>query len=126
MTPASSTDHARELEALAKRVARASGPDPELDSAIWKCVASVTPGYESDANQQPIPITASLDAALGLVDRLLPQWRWKLQQIDKGTVHFKCTLEPRTGSPARGYHEKAAPLAVIDALLRALLDHLAK
>jgi hypothetical protein len=118
----SKTSDATDLEALVKRVGRASGPDPELDAAIWTAIVSAEPGLAGEAGMLPLPVTASLDNALAIAERVLPDWTWKLNQVDKGTKHYKCTFEPRKGSPARGFHEKTAALAVVDALLRALLD----
>ena len=118
----SKTSDASGLEALVKRVGRASGPDPELDAAIWTAIVAVVPNFAGEAGTAPPALTASLDAALVVAERALPDWTWKLNQVDKGTKHYKCTFEPRKGSPARGYNEKTAALSVVDALLRALLD----
>lgn len=115
----SSSDDAPNLESLVTRVGRASGPDPALDAAIWTAVVEAEPKL---AGSETSPLTASLDASLALAERVLPDWTWKLNQVDKGAKHYKCTFEPRKGSPAKGFSDKSAALAVIDALLRALLD----
>ena len=118
----SKTSDATGLEPLVKRVGRASGADPALDAAISAAIIEAEPSLSGEAGKPPAALTASLDAALAMAERVLPDWTWKLNQIDKGTKHYKCTFEPRKGSPARGYSERSAALAVIDALLRALLD----
>src|SRR5690242_13610691 len=75
-----------EIESLRERVAKAVGPDRELDHAlhgIWNDVArKVTlteaenaPGWDTPA------VTASIDAALALVERKLPgKWPIILKQ----------------------------------------------
>lgn len=106
-----------ELEALVKRVGSTKAPDRELDEAVWRLFAR-EPGNEGDA-----PITGSIDAAVKLAESLLPGWQWKLQRSLKGGAFYKFTVQPPDGVAIRGYSENVASLAVVDGLLRALLEH---
>jgi len=74
------------LKELIDRVERASGPDREIDKAIaifveWTATGKEppetgTPDYwYSDAFGMPA-YTASIDAALSLVERFRPGWHW--------------------------------------------------
>ena len=70
-----------ELDKLIERLERARGPDRELDAAIFgfdKPMAHTTgPTNPRMIESHPIPdYTASLDAAVALVERELPGWSW--------------------------------------------------
>lgn len=60
-----------EIEALLERVKAATGPDRELDEAIRFYFDPVGSVYYSESSAY----TASIDAALALVERMLPG-RW--------------------------------------------------
>jgi hypothetical protein len=116
MNQSPSSASASELEALVKRVRSAKAPDRDLDKAVWQAVAS-KPANDSDA-----AITGSVDAGVKLIESLLPGWQWKLQR-HKGGEFYKATLQPPEGAAIRGYNETVPALAVVDGLLRALLEH---
>lgn len=111
------------------RVERATGGDRELDRAIM--VFAFGGGVR---NALPLPeYTSSVDAALALVERKLPGYRWSV-----GATGIRSGTHPdgkpayvdgfRAGltkaSPLRplptAAHARTAPLAIILALLRAL------
>lgn len=133
-----------DLNALLERVRAASGPDRNLDLAIHMALepANYAPGWAWDDLGRPPHLTASLDATVALVERVLPGWQFALAGPWKWAEHT-----PRAGQPiwyaevARdseddglGYKEMndlsyrgATPaLALISALLSALLagDHI--
>jgi|SRR4051794_6114282 hypothetical protein len=112
-----------QLVDLVKRLARVRAPDRDLDSAIWRSVHRAASGKEAELPADPAPITGSIDAALDLLNRIRPGWVWKLQRSQKGGEFFKFTLEPPDGVAVRGYNEAIPALAVVDALLRSLLEH---
>jgi hypothetical protein len=69
------------LQGLLRRVLIADGPNYELEEQIAihvaKLPATVTVGHEILGNERVVPVrvptyTASLDAALGLMERVLP------------------------------------------------------
>lgn len=131
-----------ELSTLLDRVKAATGPDQEIDEAIW---LSVVPGAsrknvmaewpEEEAiweysdpernlvGRSLVPrLSASIDAALALVDRSLPGWGVYFRR-DKETTGAGMLLPDHFRvSPA---HEEAAsiPLAILAALLSALIAY---
>lgn len=94
---------------LLERVKAASGPDRELDGEVHdfatQTVEQYAPAY-----------TASVDAALALVERLLPGWNWHLNRLgqpravinDGPKAQFEC------------WDNTTLPLAILAALLTAL------
>jgi hypothetical protein len=117
------------LTELLERVERASGEDNDLDALIGIHLAGFKPtvrlGHELLGNERVVPAncpryTASLDAALALVDRVLPGWC-------KSAVDLR--PEPCEGYVWERGHvgniQGKAPtpaLAVLAAMLRALGD----
>lgn len=98
-----------DLQALLSRLEAAQGADRELDAALWLVF---TPGatrrtlhvphwkkpYEIDETRDAtgrlivVPaVTASIDAALALVERVLPGWDWSVHSHPKrqGEPHFQ-------------------------------------
>lgn len=80
-----------DLESLLERIEKASGPDRELDVAIMTALVPTKSGkpwwFDGKREQGTAPAitterwkeraartTASLDAAIGLVERVLPDW----------------------------------------------------
>ena len=143
MTTSADTSR-QQLQALAERIAKASGPDRELDGMVW-CAAD---GYEfvqwdgagvvyrGDSRRgithQPADhireYSASIDSALALVERLKPGVFWL---IGKGKTR---SAEPPFGAQLLfgtkeilGEGEAAtAPLAILRALIAALLSEPAR
>lgn len=131
------------LQEVLGRVEGVEGPDRELDAALW---LAMTPGAtrriirvkhaHSDAEWDihetrdatggrlvSVPAyTASLDAALGLVERVLPGAEYELTTIygvARATLPLNCsdTVYPETGERKDGN----MPLAICAALLKALI-----
>lgn len=126
--------HLPALEGLIERCEAAQGPDRLLDAAIWcafppmPVAATVDEVWHGrvlfdnggpDSRRSPA-YTASIDAALALAERLLPEWSLRFWQ-----------LSPKTGGwCADLYHKKAdaqfkstrptLPLAIILATLHSL------
>ena len=119
-----------ELERLLKRVEGATGPDREID---WLLTF--------DGAEAPMEYTASIDAALGLVERCLPGWFWlvrapeddcrvpgkffaNLQSPDYRAEAYEAggsfRVNHLAGSEGFAYAE-TPPLAILAALLRALI-----
>lgn len=111
-----------ELRELLARVEAATDWDPELDSALVRAFLS---DYEAGLNQSPglRAYTASIDAAIDLVERALPAAnRYGIDFEPR----YKWTAYVSRNSVTSGHwHHEAeaptAPLAMLMALLRALI-----
>jgi hypothetical protein len=124
-----------DLTSLSERVEGAGGPNLALEAEIWCAVNGYTfdqfdgagiryrdaaGRYRHEAGAPP-PYTASLDAALGLVDRVLPGAGWQVETIAFGSRYGALVIRPHEV----GYHEATAAtpaLALISALLKALSE----
>lgn len=141
-----------ELEQLLERVKAANGPDRELDHRIW---LALEPGVKRkqwsythtasgrechvdetrDATGRLVIVpayTASIDAALALVERVLPGWFWRSGHVPHrhwdGTkyrdnwAHLSRTDASNCdrGDEATGWAD-SVPLAILAALLTALI-----
>lgn len=108
---------------LIERLEKASGPDRELDWRIaekfdiperWPTSALWPPFMPKSKYDKSIPsFTASIDAAVALVERVLPGWNWWLGGIGRAAVDRKdphSRFEAINASPA---------IALCLALLRA-------
>lgn len=126
---------------IIERLQNATGPDREIDTSIWMLVtkgatrrhqrvSSATYAWKPyvidetrDAQGVIIVVpsyTASIDAAIALVERMLSGKVWYVRGKSDGT--FFCQLY--TSESQRGNDPKAnapsAPLAILVALFRAL------
>lgn len=119
-----------ELQTLLERVEKATGPNRKIDALLWPLAPDFTrdvslTGEEVAWREHASPrYTASLDAALALVERVLPGWTW-----DIGAESYGASAE---GAWARVYprgfmskgsgnrYAKTPTLALLAALLRAL------
>lgn len=127
-----------DLNDLLGRIRIATCPDRELDAAItiaigegpdegWELITHVPGVFMMDAGRwikgnrirTPKPFTASVDAALALVERKLPGWGYDLSMINgKSRAGL---WRPRTLGPAfHGFSDGSMPLAIVAALLSAL------
>jgi hypothetical protein len=119
-----------ELAKLIERVEQATGPDRELDAAILKHL-----GGDPWAGRVRFPsgegrwydggssdITASIDAALALTDRLLPTgWCWKIAFEERRyTFVLRNSDFLHQVAPAWVASSSLAPFAIILATLHAL------
>lgn len=131
------------LQELLERVEAATGPDREIDAAIWlQMVPGATRKQWSyvhartnrvcsvdetrDAGRLIIvpAYTASIDAAVGLVERMLPMGTWSLYNSDPkcipkgGSAYIFADSDDEDSFRAAG----ATPaLALIAALLKAMI-----
>lgn len=102
------------LRDLLERVERATGPDRELDRAIWKACGI---DYRQSVTQ---PITESVDAALALIGRVLPEWWWTVGQ--SAPTGFASATVARKGGTVRSVSAPTPALALCAALLAALIE----
>lgn len=108
------TTNRNTLLALKERVEKATGPDRIID---WELTF--------DGKGVPDNYTASIDAALALVERVLPTWGWEVHQDDdhyQGPLFYWAAVRKLISLPeahrARG---ATASLAILSALLAALI-----
>jgi hypothetical protein len=130
------------LTELLAKVEAATGPGRELDAAIFQAIDPECPAgavHMADPSHDPGDLTmghygaytftsapeftASIDAALALVERALgKEWCWQV----KSAIQHQCILwtletdwDDRT--PPTGY-ATTAPVAILAALLKALIS----
>lgn len=135
-----------DLAALIARVRGASGPDDGLnidlcialgyigyvdaplnlrradDDAGWLDYESVEDGHTVQCTDVPPDLTGSIDTALALVERLLPDWMVALGSHNENNLPWACLTEPE--GECRDFTAEAVtiPLAIIEATLTALLS----
>lgn len=129
------------LASLLTRVEGLTGPDREVDALIWlrftsgatrelktvKSAKSLWPDYTIDETRDafrtlvsPPPYTASLDAALALVERVRPDWYVRIQGCNSA---WYAEINPTRAGSFHGSFEangSTAPLALLAALLKSL------
>ena len=148
-----SDDRRAELMVLAERCEAASGPDRELDAEMcallaYRSLGRPTPEWvekwpkpwgfkpsgrvylqHTDGSEAVYwdadPLTASLDAALALLEEKLSQHEWAVSSTRKGVVAEIVdkfwSADPLTPPPNGSFGEAAIPaLALCAALLRAV------
>lgn len=105
------------LRDLLERVERATGPDRELDRAIWKACGI---DYRQSVTQ---PVTSSVDAALTLIGRVLPGWRVLLDS-DNDRRPLWSARAKRNGQSwdAIGHLAPTPALALCAALIAAMIE----
>lgn len=116
------------LSDLLARVEAATGPDRELDDAINRYFRNSAEPEIHQPERMPGQayfgprITASIDAALALVEQKLPNWWWNVGGC--GRAYSSSILDTASGSSKEGATDepaRSAPLAILSALLRALV-----
>lgn len=122
-----------QLESLLERVRAATGPDRELDYAVSR----FADGELARHSSLHLPYTASIDASLALVERLLPGWRWGISShslkdgvyqegphagLPRHVDGFRAHVTERSAlRPMPSIADaRTAPLALLAALLSAL------
>lgn len=95
------TPHLPTLRALEARLVAATGPDRSIDIAMWEAFephkylyaqsertwavnrrgTALNPVWEMCADPR-MPVTASIDAAVALIERVLPDYGWCLRRDD--------------------------------------------
>jgi hypothetical protein len=128
------------LEGLLERVKEASGPDREIDREIQKALDIGPTSFTQDEfNHWPLRVTKNVDAALALVERVLPGFvvysfgngDLDLRYSDiRAFTNWRCGLAPVGFSIKENpssilqwssVHAATAPLAILSALLSALI-----
>lgn len=108
-----------QLRALAERLAGATEGDSELDYIIARMLG-LDGGPFIEGDDEAPEFTASIDAALALVDRLLPGAEYELTTM-YGVARVSLPLNGSFG-PSYGNDETGnVPLAILRALVAALL-----
>lgn len=104
------------LKDLAAMLDSATGPSRELDVAAFRALFPYTRVYEAHCP----PLTSSIDAALALVERLLPGWGW---QINIGAYAILRPPKATCWSSSLCFDGDAptAPLAILKATVAALI-----
>ena len=113
------------LDALRARIGAATGPDDQIDDQLVRLLA---PEWEQLSLDGHINLTASVDDALALVERLLPgfprEWAWRLFTIPGAPpeVRYEASVFKPWRGAAFDWRKSAptAPLAILAALLAAL------
>jgi hypothetical protein len=117
--------HTKGLSELLAKVQAASGPDRELDIANTKALVH---GKFYQTPETAGPYTSSIDAALALVERVLPGWWYHMAKgrLSPSEPLFACALYPPGASDPQLDREpeeaSTQPLAIIKALLTAIGD----
>jgi hypothetical protein len=123
-----------DLAELLARVEAATGPDRKLDCALYcataespfenyypDCVLAVLGGFRARLEIEDVPkLTASLDAALALVERVRPEASVLMGLRQSAETRPWARVNGVTRSGADPVAE-TIPLALLAALLRALL-----
>lgn len=122
------------LEELLERVKAATGPDRELDGDIAEALG-INPkgsfrmrsspdkaafGIGAYSSWKPDPLTASIDAALALVERVLPGWTYNFGNVGEDDCGWACLTQPEGDCTDFGASAPTIPLAILAALLQAL------
>lgn len=124
------------LRELLERVEKATGPSRYLDAAVHSAFGSSSvridraePGWvheEGVGTFKVERVTASLDASIALVERMLPGWQM-LWRTDAEKGAFANIAKPgehewQHGVDAFNAYASKPPLAILSALLRALIS----
>ncbi len=116
------------LKGLLEGVRAAAGPDRKLDVAIWRTFIDL----DARPDRAPLPwdyrFTASIDAAIALMERVLPGWDIHFYPEGEGRLGYvaEMTWPPNAlvgeanyfGIDGRGL---TRPLAIVAAVLEAKL-----
>ena len=130
------------LPAMIAKLEAAAGPDRDLDAEIavalsgdpeaWvvnpspHSIFSPVPGWwrtSDDESHEAPAFTASLDAAVSLVGRVLPEYWWlsRSDEVEGGFGNLgPIGTSPNDGGPGYPSYARTAPLALCLSVLRAL------
>lgn len=104
-----------DLSSLLSRVEEANGPNYALERDIALAFS------EPDVQVVVTPVTASLDAALSLCERVLPGWFETIERV--GPNQWRAILSRREAGHDACYGKgRSRSLALLAALLRALIS----
>ena len=105
-----------DLDELIARLEAASGPDWRLDRDVYRATNPDKPEPKWAFGLPPLKLTASIDAALAIVEEVEPGRSWSLSR-DGEANDFEFIFYSQ---PMRIIAEaKTAPLAILIAILRA-------
>lgn len=128
-----------DLAGLLERVKAATGPDDDgsnpdwrmrkraLDADIWGLGHEVV--WDGLAYYEPAPeqswvivphVTASIDAALALTERVLPGGVDAVLKLQTGGKYFHAELETEEGDET-AFNHPSLPLAILAAMLSAII-----
>jgi hypothetical protein len=120
------------LKELLERVEKATGPDRDIDFDLAELLDefAFVPTFGMAGNWYKRPVqyglttdvpayTASIDAAVALVGKVLPGWSWVVGRNDTDSEHM-CIMGD---SPQNEFESEGSspPLAILAAMLRALI-----
>jgi len=140
MTTTSTRAEDADIASLLERVTAATGPDRVLDLDLARALVPdvvVLRRNDDDTANEPHTYweyTTSIDAALALVERMLPGWKWGVASVAVKTGEKSPEGYPRYGTGFRAHVTQVsalrpmpsvaegptAPLAILVALLRSL------
>jgi len=140
MTTTSTRVEDADIASLLERVTAATGPDRVLDLDLARALVPdvvVLRRNDDDTANEPHTYweyTTSIDAALALVERMLPGWKWGVASVAVKTGEKSPEGYPRYGTGFRAHVTQVsalrpmpsvaegptAPLAILVALLRSL------
>jgi len=117
-----------QLQELADRLARAKGPNQDLDEILWAgahgwsyplrgAAWADKRQYRNDGEKQDY--TGSTDAALALVEQLLPGWY--VENLGKIEIGWTCTLRLPINDIHRAVDAPTPALAILRATVCALI-----
>lgn len=120
------------LDELIARVEKATVGDRLIDADLYRLELGVWADTSIQWNMCA-DYTASIDAALGLVERMLPGWmvvnlcEWEADVLRARGAWLCClkkigTQDDFTAAKGKADHAPSAPLAIILALLQALRE----
>jgi hypothetical protein len=104
------------LADLLAAVEMAEGPSGELDDALW--FALCWEKHYREMARGTLAFTSSVDAALALVERVLPKATWLLGSGVSGLTKPWCRIGECPAFDANGAR---LPIAILAALIRALI-----
>lgn len=123
------------IEELIGRLEAARGPDREIDTSVWLAMGAKRSVMGDLRLDHWLPmdyrITASVDAALALLERVLPGWmitnlcEWddeKLRALGPWMAQVRPRGEVQVPPPGSCMHAPTPALALVLSLLKALKE----
>lgn len=122
-----------DLETLLERVRNATGPSAVLDAELYATIGGAPNTATAGPRKVPLVLkgdpkdwpayTASIDAAVALVDRVLPEWQYHMGTCGEDDIPWACITEPV--EPCRDFAASAPEItiAILTALLCALTSN---
>ena len=107
------------LQALERRIAKATGQDRDLDRAIAETI-------DPDAQGDTVPgYTSSVDTCLALIVAVLPDWHWHVGHGPSGILPYASLLNTSGADDETALRVEASaatvPVALLHATVKALI-----